>query len=64
GFNFKLWQRALTTPRPASFPRHWANTSCLRLIYIILAEECALNLPGNPRLTVDIDFVGDDIHPS
>ena len=31
---------------------------------LILVGGSALALLGNPRLTIDIDFVGDDIHPS
>ena len=30
--------------------------------YII--EGSALTLLGSPRLTIDIDFIGDDIHPN
>lgn len=31
---------------------------------LILVGGSALALLGNPRLTIDIDFVGDDVHPS
>lgn len=31
---------------------------------LILVGGSALALLGNPRLTIDIDFVGDDTHPS
>jgi hypothetical protein len=31
---------------------------------LILIGGGALALLGSPRLTVDIDFVGDDVHPS
>ncbi len=31
---------------------------------LILVGGSALALLGSPRLTIDIDFVGDDIHPN
>lgn len=31
---------------------------------LVLVGGSALALLGNPRLTIDIDFVGDDVHPS
>lgn len=31
---------------------------------LILVGGSALALLGNPRLTIDIDFVGDDVHPN
>ena len=31
---------------------------------LTLVGGSALNLLGSPRLTIDIDFVGDDIHPN
>jgi len=31
---------------------------------LVLVGGSALALLGNPRLTIDIDFVGDDIHPN
>jgi hypothetical protein len=31
---------------------------------LILVGGSALALLGSPRLTIDIDFVGDDVHPS
>ena len=32
--------------------------------HLVLVGGSALALLGNPRLTIDIDFVGDDIHPN
>lgn len=31
---------------------------------LVLVGGSALALLGNPRLTIDIDFVGDDVHPN
>ena len=31
---------------------------------LVLVGGAALALPGSPRLTLDIDFVGDDVHPN
>jgi len=31
---------------------------------LILIGGGALSLLGSPRLTIDIDFIGDDVHPS
>ena len=30
---------------------------------LVLVGGSALALLGSPRLTIDIDFIGDDIHP-
>jgi len=31
---------------------------------LVLIGGSALTLLGSPRLTIDIDFVGDDVHPN
>ena len=31
---------------------------------LILVGGSALALLGSPRLTIDIDFIGDDVHPN